>query len=80
MASINKVSDICDIDIIIVEYFTTKESEYSGIFSKSERKTSPYILVNCNAPPKNIEKMKNIDAMLIRELEDLFMQIWDIWE
>lgn len=26
-----------------------------------------------------IEKMKNIDAMLIRELEDLFMQIWDIW-
>lgn len=27
-----------------------------------------------------IEKMKNIDAMLINELEDLFMQIWDIWE
>ena len=27
-----------------------------------------------------IEKMKNIDAMLIRELEDLFMQVWDIWE
>lgn len=27
-----------------------------------------------------IEKLKNIDAMLIRELEDLFMQIWDIWE
>ena len=27
-----------------------------------------------------IEKMKNIDVMLIRELEDLFMQIWDIWE
>lgn len=27
-----------------------------------------------------IEKMKNIDAMIIRELEDLFMQIWDIWE
>ena len=27
-----------------------------------------------------IEKMKNIDAMLIHELEDLFMQIWDIWE
>ena len=27
-----------------------------------------------------IEKMKNVDAMLIRELEDLFMQIWDIWE
>lgn len=27
-----------------------------------------------------IEKMKNIDAMLISELEDLFMQIWDIWE
>lgn len=27
-----------------------------------------------------IEKMKNIDAMLIRELEDLFMQIWDVWE
>lgn len=27
-----------------------------------------------------IEKMKNIDAMLIRELEDLFLQIWDIWE
>lgn len=27
-----------------------------------------------------IEKMKNIDAMLINELEDLFMQVWDIWE
>lgn len=27
-----------------------------------------------------IEKMKNVDAMLIRELEDLFIQIWDIWE
>lgn len=27
-----------------------------------------------------IEKMKNIDTMLIRELEDLFVQIWDIWE
>lgn len=27
-----------------------------------------------------IEKMKNIDAILINELEDLFMQIWDIWE
>lgn len=27
-----------------------------------------------------IEKMKNIDSMLIRDLEDLFMQIWDIWE
>lgn len=27
-----------------------------------------------------IEKLKNVDAMLIKELEDLFMQIWDIWE
>ena len=27
-----------------------------------------------------IEKMKNIDAMLINDLEDLFMQIWDNWE
>lgn len=27
-----------------------------------------------------IEKMKNIDAMLIHELDDLFMQIWDLWE
>lgn len=27
-----------------------------------------------------IEKLKNIDAMLIKELEDLFMQVWDIWE
>lgn len=27
-----------------------------------------------------IEQMKNIDAMLIRELEDLFIQVWDIWE
>ena len=27
-----------------------------------------------------IEKLKNVDAMLIKELEDLFMQVWDIWE
>lgn len=27
-----------------------------------------------------IEKMKNVDSMLIKELEDLFIQIWDIWE
>ncbi len=27
-----------------------------------------------------IEKLKNVDALLIKELEDLFMQIWDIWE
>lgn len=27
-----------------------------------------------------IEKLKNVDAMLIKELEDLFIQIWDIWE
>src|SRR5690606_25274707 len=46
-------------DIIIVEYRTTKLSSYCGFFSKSERKVSPYILVSCNAAPRNIEKRKN---------------------
>ena len=27
-----------------------------------------------------IEKLKNVDSMLIKELDDLFMQVWDIWE
>ena len=27
-----------------------------------------------------IEKIKNVDAMLIHELEDLFMGVWDIYE
>ena len=27
-----------------------------------------------------VEKLKNVDMMIINELEDLFMQVWDIWE
>lgn len=27
-----------------------------------------------------IEKLKNVDLMIINELEDLFIQVWDIWE
>ena len=46
IAKINTVSEICEIDIIIVEYFTTNESLNSEIFAKSERKVSPYIFVN----------------------------------
>src|SRR5688572_8425478 len=57
---IKTVSDICDIDMMIVEYFTTKESgPYSGTFLKSSRNVSPYIFVNCNAAPRSIEKIKN---------------------
>src|SRR6185503_365479 len=56
----NNVSDIWEIDKMIVEYLTTKESgPYSGIFLKSSRNVSPYMFVNCNAAPKNIEKIKN---------------------
>src|SRR5688572_22841290 len=56
----NSVSEIWEIDKMIVERFTTKESgPYSGIFLKSSRKVSPYIFVNCKAAPRNIEKIKN---------------------
>src|SRR5436190_7808666 len=60
IVKINTVSDICEIDIIMVEYFTTKESgPYAGIFLKSSKNVSPYIFVNCNAAPNNIENKKN---------------------
>ena len=55
----NKVSDICEIDNIIVEYFTTNELVYAGFPAKPLKKDSPYIFVNCNAAPSNIEKIKN---------------------
>ena len=42
-----------------VEFSVTNECAYSGIFAKSYKKESPYIFVNCNAAPKNIEKTKN---------------------
>lgn len=59
MASMNSVSDIWDIDIIMVEYFTTNESAYMGLFLKSFKKVSPYALVSWSAAPRNIEKIKN---------------------
>src|SRR5688572_15643149 len=60
MVKMNSVSDIWEIDIIIVEYFTTKDSgPYSGTFLKSSKKVSPYIFVSCKAAPKSIEKIKN---------------------
>ena len=59
IARINAVSENCEIDIIKVDFLTTKLLAYSGNFPNSERKTSPYMLVNCNAAPKNIEKIKN---------------------
>ncbi len=37
----NNVSETWEIDIIMVEYFTTKESAYFGKFSNSLKKTSP---------------------------------------
>ena len=55
----NSVSEIWEMDMIMVEYFITNESAYFGIFLKSSRKVSPYILVSCKAAPKNIEKIKN---------------------
>ena len=59
IANMNHVSDIWEIDKMIVEYFITKESAYFGTFAKSDKNTSPYIFVNCNAAPKNMEKRKN---------------------
>ena len=59
MVRMNKVSDIWEIDIMMVEYFTTNESAYSGNRLKSSRKESPYMLVSCSAAPKNMEKIKN---------------------
>ena len=31
----------------------------SGAFENSDKYTSPYILVSCKAPPRNIENTKN---------------------
>ena len=59
IVSINSVSEICEIDMMMVEYFTTNESAYSGILLKSSKNASPYILVSCSAPPNNMEKIKN---------------------
>src|SRR5687767_14845837 len=56
----NTVSEICEIDMIMVEFLTTNDSgPYSGTFLKSSRKVSPYIFVSCKAAPRNIEKIKN---------------------
>ena len=35
------------------------ELVYKGFLANSDKNTSPYIFVNCNAPPKNMEKIKN---------------------
>lgn len=59
MVRINKVSLICDIDKIMVEYFTTKESLKASILSKLVKKESPYILVSCKAAPSNMLNKKN---------------------
>src|SRR6266496_5520812 len=59
MVRINRVSDICEIDKMIVEYFTTNEFVNFGILLKSLRKESPYIFVNCKAAPNIMEKIKN---------------------
>src|SRR5512133_1622953 len=54
-----RVSDICDIDIMIAGYLTATRSLYAGIFAKSWRNVSPYALVSCNEAPSNMAKMKN---------------------
>ena len=60
IVKIKSVSDICEMDMMMVEYFTTKDSgPYSGLFLKSSRNVSPYMLVNCKAAPSNMEKRKN---------------------
>src|ERR1044072_9000003 len=59
IARINNVSEICEIDMMMVEYFTTNESAYAGTFEKFERNLSPYMLVNCRAAPKSMENTKN---------------------
>ena len=59
IARMNNVSDIWEIDNMMVDRFTTNESAYSGTFTKPERKESPYILVNCKAAPNIMEKIKN---------------------
>src|SRR4026208_627096 len=59
MVRMNSVSDICEIERMIVEYFTTNESLYSGTDSKPLRNESPYIFVNWSAAPSIIENKKN---------------------
>ena len=58
IARINKVSDTCEIDIIIVDLSTTNDFAYSGKSPNSLKNKSPYAFVSCNAAPKNMAKMK----------------------
>src|SRR5690606_23126500 len=58
MARMKRVSEICEMEMIMVEYCTTAESLYASTEPKSFRKVSPYIFVSCSAAPRNIEKTK----------------------
>lgn len=68
---------------------TSSTSNSTGNSNTNAKSTEEYVehrwgkegtVTYVNMVNEYIEKMKNVDAMLIRELEDLFMQIWDIWE
>src|SRR5690606_38038497 len=59
MARMKRVSEICEMEMIMVEYCTTAESLYASTEPKSFRKVSPYIFVSCSAEPRNIENTKN---------------------
>lgn len=72
-----------------VNSITSSSSNSTGNSNTSANSTEEYVehrwgkegtVTYISMVNEYVEKMKNVDAMLIRELEDLFIQIWDIWE
>lgn len=66
MLRINKVSDICEMEIRILGCSTAKVPLNASLDPKSSRKGFPNALVICNAAPSNIEKTKKMAICFLR--------------
>ncbi|MNT59662.1 hypothetical protein D3C72_1971930 [compost metagenome] len=64
MVRMNRVSEICEIDIITDACSTIKLPENSGLLSKLCRKVFPNMLVICSSAPSSMEKIKKIAMRL----------------
>lgn len=68
---------------------TSSTSNSTGNSNTNAKSTEEYVehrwgkdgsITYASMVSEYIEKLKNVDTMLIRELEELFIQVWDIWE
>ena len=64
MVRMNRVSEICEIDMMIDACCTMKLLANIGSLSKLCRKVLPNMLVICSSAPSSIEKMKKIAIRL----------------